>query len=120
MECPKCGGEMWDNRTKKTNPKAPDYRCKDKECEGRIWPPKEQKKPKPDKTPIGAKIETAQFATDSQLQLLLSVLRQIEINTRPRTGAIGKTVTFSGGITGDRVMNTKFDEVAEEAEGWEK
>jgi len=23
---------MWDNRAKKTNPKAPDFRCKDPEC----------------------------------------------------------------------------------------
>jgi hypothetical protein len=26
--CPKCGGPMWDNREKKTNPKAPDFTCK--------------------------------------------------------------------------------------------
>jgi hypothetical protein len=39
-ECPKCGGEMWDNREKKTNPKAPDFKCKDKDCDGVIWPPK--------------------------------------------------------------------------------
>jgi hypothetical protein len=40
MNCPKCNGEMWDNRQKKTNPKAPDYKCKDVECDGLIWPPK--------------------------------------------------------------------------------
>jgi hypothetical protein len=39
-ECPKCGGEMWDNREKKTNPKAPDFKCKDRDCDGVIWPPK--------------------------------------------------------------------------------
>jgi hypothetical protein len=32
MNCPVCNGEMYDNRTTKKNPKAPDYRCKDKEC----------------------------------------------------------------------------------------
>ena len=32
---------MWDNRTTKKNPKAPDFKCKDKEnCDGAIWPPK--------------------------------------------------------------------------------
>lgn len=32
---------MWDNRGKKTNPKAPDFKCKDKEnCDGVIWPPR--------------------------------------------------------------------------------
>ena len=30
--CPKCGGVMWDNREGKKNPKAPDFKCKDKEC----------------------------------------------------------------------------------------
>lgn len=42
--CPKCGGEMWDNRESKRSPKAPDFRCKDRDCDGVIWPPK-QKKP---------------------------------------------------------------------------
>ncbi len=46
--CPKCGGDAWDNRQGKKNPKAPDFRCKDKTCldnEGRVtafWAPKEQ------------------------------------------------------------------------------
>lgn len=30
--CPTCGGEMYDNRTDKTNARAPDFRCKDKNC----------------------------------------------------------------------------------------
>jgi hypothetical protein len=37
-ECPKCGGRMWDNRVGKKNPKAPDYKCRDKACEGLFWP----------------------------------------------------------------------------------
>jgi len=36
--CPKCGGPVWDNREGKKNPKAPDFRCKDKGCDGAIWP----------------------------------------------------------------------------------
>jgi hypothetical protein len=31
-QCPKCGGAMWDNRKDKKNPKAPDFKCRDKEC----------------------------------------------------------------------------------------
>lgn len=31
---------MWDNRAVKKNPRAPDFKCKDKGCEGVIWPPK--------------------------------------------------------------------------------
>ena len=32
MLCPICEKPMWDNRNKKINPKAPDFRCKDTEC----------------------------------------------------------------------------------------
>ena len=41
--CPKCEGPMWDNREGKRNPKAPDFKCKDKNCDGVIWPPQEPK-----------------------------------------------------------------------------
>lgn len=44
--CPKCGGEMWDNRPKKAsgdfNPAAPDFKCKDAKCGGVIWPAKDK------------------------------------------------------------------------------
>jgi hypothetical protein len=38
--CPKCGGRMWDNRLTKRNPKAPDFKCRDRSCDGVIWPPR--------------------------------------------------------------------------------
>jgi hypothetical protein len=38
--CPKCAGAMWDNRVGKRNPKAPDFKCRDKSCDGVIWPPR--------------------------------------------------------------------------------
>jgi hypothetical protein len=38
--CPKCGGRMWDNRIGKRNPKAPDFKCRDRNCDGVIWPPR--------------------------------------------------------------------------------
>jgi hypothetical protein len=40
--CPKCQGEMYDNRATKKNPAQPDYKCKAYKsgCEGVIWPPK--------------------------------------------------------------------------------
>lgn len=41
-DCPKCGGLMWDNREKKTNPRAPDFKCRDKSCDGTIWKFKER------------------------------------------------------------------------------
>lgn len=37
--CPTCGGDMWDNRYTKLNPKAPDFKCKNKECSGVVWHP---------------------------------------------------------------------------------
>lgn len=39
-DCPKCQGPMWDNRVGKKNPKAPDFKCKDRSCDGVIWPPR--------------------------------------------------------------------------------
>lgn len=36
--CPKCGGRMWDDRKKKKNPKAPDFKCRDRSCDGLFWP----------------------------------------------------------------------------------
>jgi hypothetical protein len=38
--CPKCGGRMWDNRISKRNPKAPDFKCRSRSCDGVVWPPK--------------------------------------------------------------------------------
>ena len=45
--CPKCGGRMWDNRATKRNPKAPDFKCRDRSCDGVIWPPKPGEAGKP-------------------------------------------------------------------------
>ena len=46
--CPICGGAMWDDRTSKRNPRAPDFKCRNKPrerggpgCEGVIWPPRD-------------------------------------------------------------------------------
>jgi hypothetical protein len=36
--CPRCGGRMWDNRLTKRNPRAPDFKCRDRSCDGVIWP----------------------------------------------------------------------------------
>src|SRR3989442_9807063 len=37
-DCPKCGGPMWDNRESKRNPRAPDFRCRNRVCDGVLWP----------------------------------------------------------------------------------
>lgn len=44
MNCPKCDGAMYDNRADKASGKrkasTPDFKCRDRECDGVIWPPK--------------------------------------------------------------------------------
>lgn len=44
MQCPSCGGEMFDNRADKASgarsAKWPDFKCKDRNCNKAIWPPK--------------------------------------------------------------------------------
>lgn len=37
-QCPACGGRMWDNRLSKRNPSAPDFKCRNRSCEGVLWP----------------------------------------------------------------------------------
>jgi hypothetical protein len=51
--CPKCGGRMWDNRLTKRNPKAPDFKCRDRSCDGVVWPPRDGK-PAARSTPAGS------------------------------------------------------------------
>jgi hypothetical protein len=36
--CPKCAGRMWDNRASKQNPRAPDFKCRERSCDGVLWP----------------------------------------------------------------------------------
>lgn len=37
MNCPDCGGAMWDNRANKRNPKSPDFKCKNAQCAKAVW-----------------------------------------------------------------------------------
>lgn len=57
--CPKCGGRVWDNRIGKRNPKAPDFKCRDRSCGGVIWPPKEKQR-EPDTIAVDGKPEYAE------------------------------------------------------------
>jgi len=44
MECPKCHSGVYDNRPKKLSgefkPNAPDFKCQNKACDWKQWPPK--------------------------------------------------------------------------------
>ena len=59
--CPKCGGRMWDNRLTKRNPKAPDYKCRDRSCDGVIWPPKTGKSEKAESSAKALSEETEEI-----------------------------------------------------------
>ena len=62
VSCPKCGGRMWDNRLTKRNPRAPDYKCQNRSCDGVIWPSKAAATPAAD-----AKDERKGVQTESVL-----------------------------------------------------
>jgi hypothetical protein len=62
--CPKCSGLMWDNRASKKNPKAPDFKCRDKSCDGVIWPPKNGAAPA--KRGVGGAITDADYPGDDE------------------------------------------------------
>ena len=48
--CPVCKGRMWDNRKDKTNPRAPDFKCRTASCKCVIWP-NDKAKAAPAKSP---------------------------------------------------------------------
>ena len=62
--CPKCGGRMWDNRVGKRNPKAPDFKCRDRTCDGVIWPPK----PASATAPAGAQAEQQDDSAEGEAE----------------------------------------------------
>ncbi len=51
VACPKCGGAVWDNRLTKKNFKAPDFKCRNRACDGVIWPPRQTTNPRPQIAP---------------------------------------------------------------------
>lgn len=60
MQCPKCSGSMYDNREENNARIArgekmrPDWKCKDKNCDGVVWRPKEGAAPKAAPAPAKA------------------------------------------------------------------
>lgn len=87
-QCPKCGGKMWDNRRErdgspKRNPKAPDFKCTDKACDGVIWPAKEGR------TAQGRNVEKLAFPEQMPAQLRdIAGKRYVEVPTRRLTEAM--------------------------------
>jgi hypothetical protein len=68
--CPVCGGAMWDDRVSKRNPRAPDFKCRNKPrerggpgCEGVIWPSRDgSPSPYPSSAPRRSAAPTSQEA----------------------------------------------------------
>jgi hypothetical protein len=65
--CPKCGGRVWDNRLSKRNPKAPDYKCRSRSCDGVIWPPRGNTT-RVDRTEV-AEVESSESAAEASSEL---------------------------------------------------
>ena len=57
--CPRCGGRMWDNRLSKRNPKAPDYKCRSRACDGAVWPERRASSGGPDERSGDARDDSA-------------------------------------------------------------
>src|SRR5262245_19296349 len=77
--CPKCGGRMWDNRMSKRNPKAPDFKCRDRSCDGVLWPGQHRTAIPATHPPRIAAIEgreATQNSADENQPKVLPVLRQ--------------------------------------------
>ena len=77
--CPKCAGRMWDNRQSKRNPKAPDFECRNRSCDGVLWPG-QQRNAIPATTPprlaVMARGEAPKDSTGNGAALALPTLRQ--------------------------------------------
>ena len=59
MDCPNCGGPVYDNRQQNETRRAegknpmPEYKCKDADCAWVKWPPKGEKKGQPQRPQSG-------------------------------------------------------------------
>jgi hypothetical protein len=72
--CPKCGGKMWDNRVGKRNPKAPDAKCRDRSCDGVVWP---------EKPNAAAKVGTPATQSESDSEYLARMKQEMEAEEIP-------------------------------------
>ena len=73
LVCPVCTGPMFDNRGDKRSPKAPDARCRDRDCTGRIW-----------------KVKEPPRATITQADAPFVLVPRAELPTPPASTAVGR------------------------------
>lgn len=89
-KCPKCSGAMWDNRATKTNPKSPDFKCKDRSCDGVYWPG--QWPPKAD----------AAFATGEQRDALVKLAQHPAVAQRTKDAIAAALADAEKPLTAER------------------
>ena len=94
--CPQCGSEMWDNRNRKTNPKAPDFKCKNPQCNHAIWPSKNSR-------PQGQTIPPPQQAA-----------RAVPPQDKERELSIGWHLCFKEAIKKRDMGNLEYDQYAQD------
>lgn len=82
--CPVCGGRMWDNRLGKRNPKAPDFKCRDRSCNGVVWPPRGTSPNAGGPAPAGGGSERGDVQADLQTDV-----RDAPAPVEPRSLALG-------------------------------
>ena len=56
---------MWDNRHSKRTPKAPDFKCRDRSCDGEVWPPRDGKPGRAPVAPVTVPAEPEELTLDS-------------------------------------------------------
>lgn len=80
-KCPKCGSRMWDNRAGKTNPKAPDFKCRDRNCDGVYWPGQWPPKPAEESAADAAPdSDGAALATTDQKRRITELLNDVALD----------------------------------------
>jgi hypothetical protein len=78
--CPKCAGRMWDNRASKRNPRAPDFKCRNRGCDGVLWPGQHRSTIPATSAPRLAEVSddapTAENETEDNVERLLPLRRK--------------------------------------------
>lgn len=90
-KCPTCSGRMWDNRTNKTNPKSPDFKCRNRSCDGAYWPgqwPPAPAATEEQKAKILALLATADLNDDAKAK----TLARVNDATKPLTAKTACTI----------------------------
>jgi len=70
---------MWDNRMSKRNPKAPDFKCRNRSCDGVLWPGQQRAAfpvSEPPQLAVVSSTAEASSGSDETTSSVLSTLRR--------------------------------------------